>query len=93
MIANPEFRLRFADAVRKHFFNGGVLTPEETAKTYLKLADPIEYVVRIESARWGDNARRTPYTRLDWVRTRDQLLGKASGSSYDNYFLEELKLF
>ena len=86
LIANPEFRLRFADAVRKHFFNGGVLTPEETAKTYLKLADPIEYVVRIESARWGDNARRTPYTRLDWVRTRDQLLGKASGSSYDNYF-------
>ena len=86
LIANPEFRLRFADAVRKHFFNGGVLTPEETAKKYLKLADPIEYVVRIESARWGDNARRTPYTRLDWVRTRDQLLGKASGSSYDNYF-------
>ena len=50
------------------------------------MADPIEYVVRIESARRGDNARRTPYTRLDWVRTRDQLLGKASGSSYDNYF-------
>ena len=86
LIANPEFKLRFADAVRKHFFNGGVLTPDETAKTYLKLADPIEYVVRIESARWGDNARRTPYTRLDWLRTRDQLLGKASGSAYDNYF-------
>ena len=86
LIDNPEFRMRFADAVRKHFFNGGVLTPEKTAEAYLKLADPIEYVVRIESARWGDNARRTPYTRLDWVRTRDQLLGTATGSASANYF-------
>ena len=29
---------------------------------------------------------RDSYTRLDWLRTRDQLLGKASGSAYDNYF-------
>ena len=86
LIKNQEFKLRFADIVRKHFFNGGVLTPEETAKAYLKLADPIEKVVRIESARWGDNARHPPYTRLDWIKTRDQLLGKASGSASDNYF-------
>ena len=86
LIKNQEFKLRFADIVRQHFFNGGVMTPEETEKAYLKLADPIEKVVRIESARWGDNARRNPYTRLDWIRTRDQLLGKASGSASDNYF-------
>ena len=30
LIANPEYKLRFADRVQKHFFNGGTLTPQAT---------------------------------------------------------------
>ena len=29
---NPEFRLRYADRVRRHCFNGGTLTPARTAE-------------------------------------------------------------
>ena len=89
LVANPEFRLRFADAVHKHFHNDGVLTPENAAIAYRRRADAVDFVTRIESARWGDNGdtRTTnPYTRLDWLRVRDQLLGTVGGGAWGNYF-------
>ncbi len=89
LIANPEFRLRFADLVHRHFHNGGVLTPSNVAAAYLRRADAVDFVTRIESARWGDNgdSRTTnPYTRRDWLRVRDQLLGTVTGGAWGNYF-------
>jgi len=89
LIANPEFRMRFADAVHRHFHHNGVLTPENAAKAYMRRADAVDYVTRLESARWGDNGNtrvNNPYTRLDWLRVRNQLLGTVSGSAWANYF-------
>ena len=86
LIANPEFRLLFADRVHQHFHNDGVLTPQNAAAAYMRRADAVDPLTRIESARWGDNARSNPYTRLDWLRTRDQMLGTASGGSHGNFF-------
>ncbi len=89
LIANPEFKLRFADAVRRHFFNGGVLTPARVAEAYMRRADTVDFVTRIESARWGDNGDtrvNNPYTRLDWLHNRDNLLGTAGGKTFANYF-------
>ena len=89
LIVNSEFQIRFADAVNKHFHNGGVLTPAKVAEAYMRRADAVDFVTRIESARWGDNGDTVvdnPYTRLDWLRVRNQLLGTQSGSSWANYF-------
>ena len=89
IIVNPEFRMRFADLVNKHFHNDGVLTPVNAAQAYMRRADAVDFVTRIESARWGDNGDtvvNNPYTRLDWLRVRNQLLGTVTGSSWYNYF-------
>ena len=75
--ANPEFRLKFADHVHKHFFNGGALTPEVNIARYSALADEIEGAIVGESARWGDTrgdgcnpCLRDPL----WVNERDWVL-------------------
>ncbi len=71
---NPEFRLDFADRVRRHFFHGGALTPGRTAERWLDRAAEIDRAVVGESARWGDRRREPPYTRdVEWVRERDRL--------------------
>jgi hypothetical protein len=52
------------------FLGGG-----QPATLYRKRADEIDAAVWLESARWGDSARSQPYTRDDWLRERDWLLG------------------
>lgn len=51
---NAEYRMMFADAVYKHFFNKGVLTPESFEESFLYRKNEIESAVILESARWGD---------------------------------------
>lgn len=50
----PEFRLRFADRVHKHLFNGGALTPAANAARLLAASTGMSNAVVAESARWGD---------------------------------------
>ncbi|MCA9169295.1 MAG: tandem-95 repeat protein, partial [Planctomycetales bacterium] len=82
LLTNPEYKQRFEDVVQKHFFHDGAMTPEATAALYAWRSDQIDLVMRVESARWGDNqittGDRKRYTRLDWVATRQGM--------YDNYF-------
>ncbi|NQU26172.1 MAG: lamin tail domain-containing protein, partial [Candidatus Nealsonbacteria bacterium] len=52
--ANAEFRLRFADRVHKHLFNGGALAVEPAQARWMDRADQIEMAIIAESARWGD---------------------------------------
>ncbi len=87
--ANADFRLRFADHVQRHFFEGGALYvnpakpqwdpahPENNrpAARFAALAEPISRAIVGESARWGDQLRNTPSTRDEhWQRERDNLL-------------------
>lgn len=67
---NAEFRLRFADHVHRHFFNGGAFYvdahnpiwdsahPERNvpASLYMKRINEIDPAIVCESARWGDVA-------------------------------------
>lgn len=66
--ANPEFRLRFADHVHRHFFNGGVFSVSSSAPVpldnpagnqpaahYMKRIREIDAAMVGESARWGDS--------------------------------------
>jgi len=75
LMDDPEYRICFSDRVHKHFFNGGVLTPEGATALYQIRLNEVDRAVTGESARWGDNHRSTPYTRdIDWIRERDYLL-------------------
>ncbi|MHB1307819.1 MAG: lamin tail domain-containing protein [Limisphaerales bacterium] len=66
MWANAEFRLRCADRVHRHFFNGGALAPEVAQARFALRTNEIHRAVVGESARWGDAKRSTPFTRENW---------------------------
>ena len=75
LMANPEYKLRFADRVQKLLHNGGLLTPTAAAAVYQARADEIDRAIVGESARWGDNrAFNDPFTRADWVTITDGVL-------------------
>ena len=94
---NAEFRLRVADHVQKHFFDGGVLTQGNAIARWRNFMDEIDEAVIGESARWGDarpndgfdgaasNTSTKPFTKDDWLRANnDHILGGflANRSSY-----------
>ena len=60
LMANPEFRLRFADRVHKHYFNGGVLTDEHIALRHRELTEQMKHVLPDMS----------PYIRQHWIPNR-----------------------
>ncbi|HJQ82212.1 MAG TPA: lamin tail domain-containing protein [Lacipirellulaceae bacterium] len=74
LIGNPEYRLRFADRVQNHFYNGGVLTPAAAGAVYAARAMEIDRAIVGESARWGDNRQEPAFTRAHWRATQDNLL-------------------
>ncbi len=76
---NPEYRIRFADHVYKHFFNHGVLTPEKTKPLFFSRAQEINMAIIGESARWGD-------TYLIPTATKDNDWLPAINDIMNNYF-------
>jgi len=69
LMANAEYRLKFADRVQKHFFNGGALTTTATVARFNGRAAQIDQAIVAESARWGDASPgfdNDPFTRSDW---------------------------
>jgi hypothetical protein len=69
LTGNAEFKLRVADHVHQHFFNGGLLMPDACAARLMRRKNEIDRAVVGESARWGDSKRSTPITRDDWLNT------------------------
>ena len=76
LMTSGEYKLIFADIVRREFFNGGELSPSRTMAHYRRRLDIIDHAVRAESARWGDSKRPgQPYTRgNEWMAERDRIL-------------------
>ncbi len=87
--SNADFRMKFADHVYKHFYNGGVYYvdpanpawdaahPERNrpAARFAALASRVERAMVGESARWGDQHASTPYTRDEhWAVEKTNLL-------------------
>ncbi len=69
LMVHPEYRMLFADRTHKHFFNGGVMTPEKAIALCLSRANQIDLAIIAESARWGDRRPsrvNNPYTKADW---------------------------
>jgi hypothetical protein len=68
LMANAEYRLRFADRVQELMHNGGVLTPDAARAVYQARTSEIDRAIVGESARWGDNrVANDPYTRDDFL--------------------------
>ena len=80
---NADFRMRFADRVQKHLFEGGALTNEEARRRWMARANEIDRAVIAESARWGDyrvdvkdpsNSPAELYTRDHWLTEQSKVL-------------------
>lgn len=75
LMLNAEYRLRFADHVQRHFFNGGALTPEAATNRFLRKAAQINKAMRAYEARWGDgNSAGTHYSTADWTNTIESIV-------------------
>jgi hypothetical protein len=75
---NAEYRIMFSDAVYRHFFNDGDLTPASFEESFLYRKNEIESAVILESARWGDYRKDisgVTYTKNDhWVPEVNKVL-------------------
>ncbi len=72
---NVEFRMRCADRIQKHFFNGGLLTPEACTARFMRRKNEIDRAVVGESARWGDSKVEPPRTRnKEWIAEVNRIL-------------------
>lgn len=68
LATNPEFRLRVADRAQRAFANNGPLTPAANRARVARRTNEIYSAVVLESARWGDSKRSTPFTRnTEWL--------------------------
>ena len=75
--AHPEYVMRFADHVHRHFFNGGALVPERLDALARGFIEVIDTAIIAESARWGDAkiSSGAPLTRDDdWAPRIDNIL-------------------
>jgi len=91
---NAEYRIRFADHLQKHFFNGGALTPAATKARWMKYADDLDRAIIAESARWGDHRRNPPYTRDgEWLTEQNRLCNTYFPARSSNVFSNYGSLF
>ena len=68
LVDNDEYKLRFADRVHRHFFNDGILTPENAAALLNARKAEMDMAIIAESARWGDYKSTPPRTKDDdWL--------------------------
>ena len=74
LMANAEYRQRFADAVQKAFFNDGPMTVANMQARFQKDVDALNLPIIAESVRWGDAKRPTsPLERSDWLAAVNQM--------------------
>lgn len=74
---NAAFRLRVANRVHRHFFNGGALTPEVCLARFKERTNQLDRAVVGESVRWGDADpnHNIAYTRDDyWIPLVNRML-------------------
>lgn len=88
--ALPDYKIRFADRLQKHFFNGGALTSAQTASRWMTRAGQLDRAIIAESARWGDHRNGIDseievYDRDDdWLPHQDWLIGSFFPVRSDN---------
>ena len=74
LMANAEYRMRFADRVQEFFFHGGALTPEAATARLMTRAGEIQLAIIAESARWGDAKTEPALTKANWQAELDAVV-------------------
>lgn len=72
--ALPEYRLRFADRIQKHFFNDGAVTKDKAQALMQARVEQIDQAIIAESARWGDQHNEPALDKNTWLAEVDWLL-------------------
>jgi len=68
LAVHPEYRLRYADRVYKHFFNEGSCTDGVSINRLIYRRNQIDMAIIAQSARWGDSIAKTSRTKDDdWL--------------------------
>jgi len=67
--ASPEFKLRFADRVQKHLFNGGCLTKSNMQSVFLKLRDTINPIMKETTSSFMNETFYNNWIAIDVRRT------------------------
>jgi len=68
LMANAEYRLRFADRAYRQFSAGGVFSPEKCLERFRVRKEQIDMAIIAESARWGDAKTVIPRNKIDdWL--------------------------
>jgi hypothetical protein len=68
LAVHPEYRLRYADRVYKHFFNDGACIDERSINRLHYRKNQVFLAIIAHSARWGDSISETPRTfDNDWL--------------------------
>ena len=73
--ANAEYRIRWADRIREHMFNGGVLTQTAWNIRFASNGTFVDQTIIAESARWGDAKVAVPLTKANWLTAQNYLTG------------------
>jgi hypothetical protein len=72
LAVHPEYRLRYADRVYKHFFNQGACTDDASIQRLGDRTSQIDLAIIAQSARWGDSRSTSPRTKDDdWIPAID----------------------
>ena len=73
LLTYPEYQIRFADRLQKHFTNDGALSASKSKDRWLEWAGILDRPIIAESARWGDH-RGNLYDRDDeWLTEQARL--------------------
>jgi hypothetical protein len=68
LAVHPEYRLRYADRVYKHFINDSTCKDEASINRLLYRKNQIDLAIIAQSARWGDSISETARTKDDdWL--------------------------
>lgn len=89
---SAEYRLLFADRVRRQLFEAGALTPTAAAARYDAVAGEIERAIVGESARWGDGPWQSRTRAENWRFVRFAILDNANlnrPQNRDDHWLPE----
>ena len=74
LMANTEYKIKWADRVHKHMFNGGSLTQTVWSNRINSIAGIVDQTIVAESARWGDAKVAAPKTRQTWINAQNYIL-------------------
>ncbi|MBN2009821.1 CotH kinase family protein [candidate division KSB1 bacterium] len=75
LLANEEYRMKFADHIDRHFFNNGEMTPAKSIERFMSRANEIQLAIIAESARWGDAQWEPARTKDDdWLPTVNSIV-------------------